>query len=74
MSEELKLLRAMCGALGLEVKREVVVTKGTFKRKLDHIPIFGEKVFPDWEECEFIGSGEYIEVSREVVYTVIKGE
>ena len=61
MSEELKLLRAMCDALGLEVKREFIVTKVEAVR------------FPDEREYEYIGDGKHVEVKREVVYTVIKG-
>lgn len=69
MSEELKLLKAMCGALGLEVKRDVMVTLGTFKRKIS-FPVFGVNPFPEWEESKFVGNGEYVEVKREVIYTV----
>tara|TARA_R110000803_G_scaffold210685_3_gene283207 strand:- start:5134 stop:5367 length:234 start_codon:yes stop_codon:yes gene_type:complete len=70
MTEELKLLRAMCGALGLEVKREVIVTEGKEKRRFNRTPVFGQKMWPDWDENKWIGNGEYIEVKREVVYTV----
>ena len=70
MSEELKLLRAMCTALGLEVKRDVIVTKGAHEKTHDGPAMFGHPLFPEWEDCEFVGNGKYREVKREVVYTV----
>ena len=59
----------MCTALGLEVKRDVIVTEGKRKRKID-FPVFGLDPLPGWEESKFVGNGEYVELKREVVYTV----
>lgn len=74
MSEEIKLLKALCDALGFDVERKVEVTKGTLRRTLGNTPYFGQKLFPEWNEYEFIGNGEYVEVKREVIFNLIKRE
>ena len=74
MSEEMKLIQALCEALGFEVKRHVEVTKGSYKRTVGSALMFGEILFPDWDHYEFIGNGEYVEVKREATYKLIKME
>jgi len=74
MSEEMKLLTALCNALGFDVERKVEVTKGTSKRTINRNLFFGENPFPEWKEYEFIGNGEYVEVKREVIFKVTKRE
>ena len=74
MSEEMKLLKALCDALGFYVERKVEVTKGTHKRTTNRNIFYGQNPFPGWNEYEFIGNGEYVEIKREVIFKVMKRE
>lgn len=71
MTDEMKLLMAMCSALGFEVARTVEVTKGNVI-KIKPLPVgFGGNPFPGWKEWEFVGDGKYREVKRETVFKVV---
>lgn len=74
MSEEMKLLKELCSALGFNVDRKVEVTKGIEKRTIRRPMSFGENPFPGWDSHEFIGNGEYVEVKREVSFKLTKRE
>ena len=72
MSEEMKLITALCEALGFEVERSVETTKGTHKRTIDRPLGFGENPFPNWDNYEFIGDGEYVEIIRKISFKLTK--
>ena len=74
MSDEMKLITALCEALGFDVQRTVDVTKGIKVRTHDRPHTFGTRLFSDWAEHEFIGNGQYVEVTREVSYKLTKQE
>lgn len=74
MSEEMKLLKELCNALGFEVQRKVEVTKGAVKRTISRPVTYGTKPFPGWDSHEFVGNGEYVELKREVIFKLTKRE
>lgn len=72
MSDEMKLLTALCEALGFEIKLKVERIKGTQEKAWPEHYCFGEKPFPDWQGYEFIGDGKYVEVKCEATYELVK--
>ena len=72
MSEEMKLITALCEALGFDVERNIEVTKGTIEKTIDRPLGWGQNPFPEWTENEFIGDGKYVEVIRKVSFKLTK--
>lgn len=71
MSEELKLLTAMCSALGLKVERKVVITNGMTMEPIIYSHTYGFGRKPSVNGWDFIpANGDAESYYQEIISTV----